>query len=285
MLELVGGLLSVTFDVFTQKLQLFRLPSLADIGGPVEGCTCIVTGPTSGIGRETASTLARRNAHVVLACRSLERGEKLRKALLEEGAKNGKTPSLEVQILDVACLDSVRKFASSWQQRPLHILVNNAGMFTMGAGRVVTKDGFEGHMGTNFLGPFLLTMLLLPCMQRTAKVSNHGHPIRVVNVSSKMHELSPGIDVRDPHFAKGRAYSSLAAYNRSKLAQVVFTAELRRRLPAESGIVTTAVHPGEVMTDVVRTLPGLMQTAYRFFMRPFCLSPAEGARGFVEYMK
>ena len=60
------------------------------------------------------------------------------------------------------------------------------------------------------------------------------------------------------------------------ILQVVFTAELRRRLPAESGIVTTAVHPGEVMTDVVRTLPGLMQTAYRFFMRPFCLSPAEG---------
>ena len=138
-------------------------------------------------------------------------------------------------------------------------------------------------MGTNFLGPFLLTMLLLPCMQRTAKVvracrahvpflcclhlpfkmslcrqllhdrlvgerckhcvltykicsvsewhidptvvvqSNHGHPIRVVNVSSKMHELSPGIDVRDPHFAKGRAYSSLAAYNRSKLAQVALS--------------------------------------------------------------
>ena len=139
-------------------------------------------------------------------------------------------------------------------------------------------DGFEGHMGTNYLGPFLLTMLLLPCLQRTAaKVrlvehmlfpaivcvsehsylrnsslwyvyrpsrlllrllhsarhraaltpafsmqSNHGRPIRIVNVSSKMHELSPGIDVRDPHFAMGRAYSSLAAYNRSKLAQVAF---------------------------------------------------------------
>lgn len=156
--------------------------------------------------------------------------------------------------------------------------------------------------------------------------SNHGRPVRIVNVSSKMHELSPGIDIGDPHFAKGRAYSSLAAYNRSKLAQVlltiplgncglgvrsnaglailalaglqahyamslkggailqslleiwqvVFTAELRRRLPAKGGIVTAAVHPGEVMTDVVRTLPGLMQTAYRFFMRPFCLSPAEG---------
>ena len=138
-------------------------------------------------------------------------------------------------------------------------------------------------------------------------------------MSSKMHELAPGINLADPHFASGRGYSSLAAYNRSKLAQVpelapclrlmppcsfgsilqpapsgesvkehlervsmlrmqvLFTAELRRRLPPDCGVVAVAVHPGEVMTDVVRSLPGPMQSAYRFFMRPFCLSPPEGS--------
>ncbi|EIE26364.1 NAD(P)-binding protein [Coccomyxa subellipsoidea C-169] len=196
----------------------------------------------SGIGRETAATLVRRNAHVVLACRNAERGEKLRKELYEEG----------VQLLDVASLESVRSFAKSWQQqnRPLHMLVNNAGIFSMGAERSLTEDGFEAHMGTNHLGPFLLTMLLLPNLRQTAKRSNHSLPVRIVNVSSKMHELAPSIDTADPHFGEQKAYSSLAAYNRSKLAQILFTAELRRRLPGDCGVTAAAVHPGEVMTDV-----------------------------------
>ncbi|BDA41074.1 Retinol dehydrogenase 11 [Coccomyxa sp. Obi] len=282
-MELFGGLIAVTLDVFLQKLHLRNVPALADIGGPAEGCTCIVTGPTSGIGAETAATLVRRNAHVVLACRSAERGEKLRKQLYEEGIKAGRQPSLEVQLLDVASLDSIRRFAKSWheQKRPLHMLINNAGIFSMGADRSRTEEGFEAHMGTNYLGPFLLTMLLLPNLRQTAKKNNHNKPVRIVNVSSKMHELASGIDKDDPHFEAQHSYSSLAAYNRSKLAQVVFTAELRRRLPGDCGIAVTAVHPGEVMTDVVRSLPALMQSAYRFFMRPFCLSPAEGARSSI----
>jgi len=152
-------------------------------------------------------------------------------------------------------------------------------------------------------------------------------PVRIVSVASKMHELAAGVDVDDPHFAAKGAFSSLAAYNRSKLCQarrrpaprpstgradallaevhqrgrhavqrgeppnviewppsatcatqVLFTAELRRRLPPGCGVVAAAVHPGEVMTDVVRTLPAPMQAVYRAAMRPFCLSPAQGAR-------
>ena len=250
---------------------------------------------SSGIGRETAACLARRGATVVLACRDTARGD----ALAAQLAKDAATaclppPSTLVRRLDVADLDSVRSFASAWGGAPLHALVCNAGVFAMGDATRCTAPGtaLETHAVTNHLGHFLLTLLLLPALARTGTPAS---PARIVHVSSKLHEFAAGEDLAADPLTR-RSYTPLAAYARSKLAQVVFTAELRRRLSGLVGgkekddasppavtpsIVVTAVHPGEVMTDVVRSLPRIVQAAYRAIMTPFLLSPSDGARSSV----
>jgi retinol dehydrogenase 12 len=188
---------------------MWNLPPLDLIGSPVPpGTVCIVTGPTSGIGKETAAELARRGAHgallfpllgrineeysflviamllstpfpaVVLACRSVERGEIVRR-LLEHSAGNGRAdglPKVDVMELDLSSLISIRRFSLEWERRglPLHVLVNNAGLFAMSAARADTVDGLESHMATNHLGHFLLTLLLVPAMKRAAKAVG-GH--------------------------------------------------------------------------------------------------------------
>ena len=263
---------------------------------------------SSGIGKEVAATFARRGATVVLACRSPDRGEALVAELEAEAvASRAPRPSLRVARLDVADLASVRSFARSWGDNPLHALVNNAGIFVMGdAARRETADGAEAHSATNHLGHFLLTLLLLPALRATGVPTKPAH---VVHVASKLHEFARGEDLAADPFLR-RAYTPLAAYARSKLAQVVFAAELRRRLRGGEGgasgpgagrvarrvaaasagppsslpppsVVVTAVHPGEVATNVVRSLPAWMVAAYRALMGAVLLTPAQGARSAV----
>ena len=251
---------------------------------------------SSGIGRETAACLARRGATVVLACRDTARGDALAAQLASDASTAGlPPPSTLVRRLDVADLDSVRAFARTWGGAPLHSLVCNAGVFAMGDATRRTAQGtaLETHAVTNHLGHFLLTLLLLPALARTGTPSS---PARIVHVSSKLHEFAAGEDLAADPLTR-RSYTPLAAYARSKLAQVVFTAELRRRLSVLVGgvkkegdsspptvtpsIVVTAVHPGEVMTDVVRSLPSIVQAAYRAIMTSFLLSPCDGARSSV----
>ncbi|KAK9806291.1 hypothetical protein WJX72_008741 [[Myrmecia] bisecta] len=285
MLIWLWRLLEVVADVFFQRCFMRGLPPLTGVGGPVEGCNCIVTGPTSGIGGETAKELVRRRANVYLACRSMERGTKLKAELMTVARQAGNpNPTIEVLQLDVSSLASVRAFAQAWQQRgrPLHVLVNNAGIFSMGAARSETVDGVEAHLGTNYLGPFLLTMLLLPALRAAAQQAANGHPplARIVHVSSSLHEL--GIIQRgDMQLIRPRRIFSVIAYGNSKLAQILFAAEMRRRLPKDSGIVVCAVHPGEVLTDVVRSLPPAIRTLYRWIMRHILLTPTEGARSSI----
>ncbi|PRW61076.1 short-chain dehydrogenase reductase SDR [Chlorella sorokiniana] len=265
---------SVAVECFLQKLWMRGLPSLDLIGGPAEGLTVIVTGPTSGIGRETAAELARRGATVVLACRSIPKGEALKKELEEQAAAGGQpAPKLEVQELDLSSLQSVRQFAQAWRssRRPLHVLVNNAGIFAMSAARETTRDGFEAHLGTNHLAHFLLTLLLLPSLRLAAEQT--GRPGRVVHVSSKIHFMG---SIHRDDLNLERSYNSLAAYGQSKLAQVLFAWELQRRTGGK--VVSVALHPGEVMTDVVRSLPGPLQRAYRLLLQAILLTPQQGAR-------
>ena len=149
--------------------------------------------------------------------------------------------------------------------------MNNAGIFDIGGSkRSLTADGHEAHFGTNYLAPALLTLLLLPHLQQAPKP-------RVVFVSSKLHQLG-SIDWRDPSFGLGRRYTSTAAYSQSKLAEVVLCRELERRA---EWLRCVSVHPGNVVTDVVRTLPALVQKAYRIVMGALLLTPAQGARSAV----
>ncbi|GBG00471.1 hypothetical protein Rsub_13152 [Raphidocelis subcapitata] len=304
-----------------QKLSMWDLPAADELAGDVKGLTAVVTGPTSGIGEATAAVLARRGAHVVLACRSRSKGEALAKRLAAEAAAAGApSPSLEVMQLDLDSLESVRAFVAAWNaaQRPLHLLLNNAGVFNMGVARATTADGFESHMGTNHLAHFLLTLGLLPALRRgaadpAARARLGG--ARVVNVSSSMLMFGAGLGAgdADPELAAEGSYRSEAAYGRSKLAQVLFARELRRRLARESDadardaaaaaadaaggragpkwhevdgvhaegpprVQVYAVHPGYVLTDVVRSLPAVVQRAYRLLMSRILLTPEQGAR-------
>jgi NAD(P)-dependent dehydrogenase (short-subunit alcohol dehydrogenase family) len=192
------------------------------------GRTAIVTGASSGIGLETARALAAHGARVVLAVRDEARGAAAASALPGPG------PS-EVRLLDLASLDSVRAFARDWSG-PVDLLINNAGVMIPPLSR--TPDGFERQFGTNHLGHFALTNLLLPSISG-----------RVVTVSSNAHR-SGRIDFGDLNWER-RRYRPWQAYAQSKLANLLFTAELQRRL-ADAGwsVLSMAAHPGYAATNL-----------------------------------
>jgi NAD(P)-dependent dehydrogenase (short-subunit alcohol dehydrogenase family) len=190
------------------------------------GRTVVVTGAYRGLGLATARALAAAGARVVLAVRDRTRGET---------AAAGLRGDVEVRRLDLADLDSVRAFASGWSG-PLDVLVNNAGVMAVPAG--VTVDGFELQFGTNHLGHFALTNLLLP------QVTD-----RVVTLSSTMHRVGT-IVLEDLNWQR-RPYSPERAYGQSKLANLLFTLELQRRLTvAGSPVRATAAHPGWAATNL-----------------------------------
>ncbi|KAK9853628.1 hypothetical protein WJX84_011426 [Apatococcus fuscideae] len=279
-LSLLGGCLEIVAEIALQRWKLRKMPSLEQTGGSLQGKTCIVTGPTSGIGQATAEELCRRGAAVILACRSQQRGDALVAKLRHQAQqRHQKAPDCQVLLLDLSSLASVRSFAAAWrsQNRPLHRLINNAGLFTIGGARRVNADGAEEHMATNHLGHFLLTLLLLPSMKQG---SQPGDPARIVSVSSRLHLLGK-LDPRDMQLSSSPPLVSLRNYSNSKLAQVMMTAELRRRLGADSGIIAFAVHPGEVLTDVVRSLPPPMPRLYRWVFLHILLTMQEGARASV----
>ncbi|MFG3022112.1 oxidoreductase [Streptomyces sp. NPDC048254] len=197
-----------------------RLPDLS-------GRTAVVTGANSGIGFTAADALARSGAHVVFAVRDLERG---RAAAVKVSG------STEVRRLDLADLASVREFAAGWD-RPLDLLINNAGVMMLP--EQSTKDGFEMQFGTNHLGHFALTNLLLPFLED-----------RVVTVSSGLHRGGDGTIHFDDVNLRG-TYSPTRAYAQSKLANLLFTLELQRRLTeAGSPVRALAAHPGYAATNL-----------------------------------
>jgi retinol dehydrogenase-12 len=203
--------------------------------------TSLVTGGNTGIGRATAEGLAARGGRVYIACRSAAKGEE---AVAAIRAATGSS-SVWCLALDLADLSSVRSCAASFLAlgEPLHVLVNNAGV----AGRRgLTRQGFELMFGVNHLGHFLLTSLLLGCLEASG-------PARVVTVASDAHYTAPGIDyaaLRRP----ARHITGLPEYAVSKLCNVAFSQELARRT-AGTGVTTYALHPGLVASDIWRRVP------------------------------
>jgi NAD(P)-dependent dehydrogenase (short-subunit alcohol dehydrogenase family) len=192
------------------------------------GRTAVVTGANSGLGIPTAQALGKAGAHVVLAVRDLDKGREAATAV---------PGSHEVRHLDLADLSSVRRFAASWDG-DLDLLINNAGVMMAPEGR--TKDGFETHFGTNHLGHFALTNLLLPHITD-----------RVVTVSAAAHRWVSGIDFDNLDLSG--AYNPRHAYGQSKLANLLFTLELQRRLgEIGSPVRALAAHPGLAATNLLR---------------------------------
>jgi retinol dehydrogenase-12 len=221
------------------------------------GKNAIVTGANTGIGRVTASTLARRGARVFLACRSEERT----RPVLDEIKQGG--GQAEFLALDLADLASVRACAAAFLHRDeaLALLVNNAGL---AGAHGTTKDGFEIAFGTNHLGPYLFTRLLLGALERAGEA-------RIVNVASTGHYRAQGIDW-DAARKPTASATGFPEYCASKLANVLFTCELARRTP--KAVQSFSLHPGAVASDVWREVPW----GVRHVMKLFMLSSEEGAR-------
>jgi len=226
---------------------------------------------------ETASAIVRKGAKVVLACRNLDKGKKLAQSIVEEARHIGKIVHVpKVMELDVSSLESVRRFAHHWKSigDPIDVLINNAGIFNMGVPRSSTVDGYEAHLGTNYMGHVLLVSLLLPYLEDAARHSD----ARVIFVSSKLHKVG---SVHFDDLQLERKYSPLLAYSQSKLAQLLVVRHLREAFKSNPRIVCLSLHPGEVLTDVVKTLPRPVQRLYRMVMQFFLLTPRQGCRSTV----
>jgi NAD(P)-dependent dehydrogenase (short-subunit alcohol dehydrogenase family) len=212
---------------------------------PQIGKRVLITGANSGIGYHAALTLARKGAQVILACRDRQRGEEALARL------NAATPDAraELAILDLASLESVHQFAQRelTGQRPIHILINNAGVMAPPK-RLETADGFELQFGTNVLGHFALTALLMPAL-KLAATGSPDRP-RIVTIASIAHKRGQ-INLDDLQSEK--TYSPMQAYRQSKLANLMFAFELDRRLrAANSPVMSVAAHPGVANTNLFR---------------------------------
>eukprot|EP00262_Sarcandra_glabra_P003358 TRINITY_DN14034_c0_g1_i1.p1 TRINITY_DN14034_c0_g1~~TRINITY_DN14034_c0_g1_i1.p1 ORF type:complete len:323 (-),score=56.25 TRINITY_DN14034_c0_g1_i1:284-1252(-) len=216
--------------------------------------TAIVTGGASGIGTETARVLALRGAHVIIAARNIEAANDAKQLILKD---NG-SARVDVLKLDLCSLKSVRDFADTFNalNLPLNILINNAGV--MFCPYQLSKDGVEMQFATNHLGHFLLTNLLLDKIKNTARVT--GIEGRIVNLSSIAHLHTYEDGIRFDKINDQVGYSDKKAYGQSKLANILHAKELSRRLQEEGANVTVnAVHPGLIMTNLMRHSAVLMK--------------------------
>ena len=215
------------------------------------GKVIIVTGANSGIGYEAAKEFARKDAQTILACRSVDKAQRALNQIQAE------IPSAAVDVikLDLASQKSIRKFADIFKSKydRLNILVNNAGVMMVSYGK--TEDGFERQFGTNHLGHFALTGLLIDLLKNTPSS-------RVVNVSSNGHHQGY-MDFNNLMYENGKGYSRMGAYGRTKLANLLFTYELQRRF-GSAGIntIATAAHPGLTNTALADHFFGVR------FLRP-----------------
>ena len=226
----------------------------------MQGQVCVVTGATSGIGKAAAAALARQGAEVIVVGRDPGRAEATAAAIQAGGA-----PPPKVEIADLARLDQVRALAGRLNQTldRVDVLINNAGLVLNE--RRVTPDGYEYVFAVNHLAPFLLTNLLRPKLTASA-------PARVITVSSDAHTAAR-LDLDDPNLEHG--WSSWRSYSNSKLANILFTRELARRLDG-TGVTANCLHPGVVRTGFGRDARPLMRVGITI-ARPFMLSPERGA--------
>jgi NAD(P)-dependent dehydrogenase (short-subunit alcohol dehydrogenase family) len=232
----------------------------------MDGTTVVITGANAGVGKATAVGLARAGATVIMTARDRARGV----AALNDVREQSGSDAVELMSLDLASFASIRTFADELQSRHdrLDVLVNNAGLVSRT--RTETEDGFETTFGVNHLGHFLLTSLLLGPLRA-------GAPSRIVVVASHAHKQARrGLDFTD--LQSERKYSPMAAYARSKLANIYFARELARRLDG-SGVTANSLHPGFVGSRFGRDGDGgRFGDVVMALARPLAISPEKGAR-------
>ncbi|TMI27366.1 SDR family oxidoreductase [Candidatus Bathyarchaeota archaeon] len=240
--------------------------------GRITGQTCLVTGGTRGIGWSAALQLAAQGGHVVLTCRDLEQGQRAVNNIQERlyGIMD-RAGSINKLQADFRSLDSVRHLAQDFKQEygRLDILVNNAGVLR--TKRYLTKDGYEETFQVNHLAPFLLTNQLLPLLKKSA-------PSRIVNLASDAHN---GARIYFDDLNGEKKYGGLRAYGQSKLANVLFTYELSRRLRGTS-VTANALHPGAVASHLGEGEPGLFPKVFRT-LKLFYTNPGTAAQS-VTYL-
>jgi retinol dehydrogenase 12 len=229
----------------------------------MNGKICLVTGATNGIGKATALALAQMGATVVIVGRNPAKCV----AVVDEIKSVSGNDAVEALVADLSIMAEVRKLADAFKAKypQLHVLVNNAGG-AFGT-REMTAEGFERTFALNYLNYFLLTNLLLDRLKASA-------PARIVNVSSDSHKGAQ-LDFDDLQSEKGSF--ALKAYGRSKLADIVFSYELARRL-AGTGVTVNALHPGLVRTGFASNLGAVVSTAINLAMRFVALTPEQGAQ-------
>lgn len=227
---------------------MVQTASMSDLTGRV----CVITGANTGIGLATARELARRGARLVLACRSRDKTERV----IDELKQATGNPAIEFLALDLASLDQVRSAAAELLGRdlPIHLLINNAGLAGQ---RGLTTDGFELAFGVNHLGHFLFTELLLDRIRAST-------PARIVTLASQSHYGAKGIDWEAVR-RRTRSITGMREYGVSKLANVLHSAELGRRL-AGTGITSYSLHPGVIASDIWRRMPFPARQIARSFM-------------------
>lgn len=226
----------------------------------LQGKVALVTGANSGIGRVTALELARRGVRVVITCRNLERAQ----SVLDEIRADTPNSKVDFIPLELSSFESIRACARAFidLNLPLHILVNNAGL---AGAKGLTQEGFELAFGVNHVGTFLLTQLLMPKLQASA-------PARIVTVASRAHMKAKRFDWQAVR-QKSRSLTGIPEYCASKLANVLFSAELARRLQG-TGVNTYALHPGVVATDVWRAVPW----PFQYWIKRKMITPEQGAQ-------
>jgi retinol dehydrogenase 12 len=229
----------------------------------MQGKHVAITGPTAGIGRSAALELARQGAQLTLFCRSREKGQELQQEIVAAG---GLQPA--VIVMDMADLSSVRRAAEAFlaANKTLDVLLNNAGVIN--TSRKVTVDGFEETLAVNHFAPFLLTGMLLPLLLQTPGA-------RIVNVASGAHAFVKSMGFEDLQ-ATG-SYKTFREYGRSKLANILFTRSLARRL-AGRDITVNCLHPGGVATSLGTQNRGLISKYIPLLLKPFFRSPEQGAQ-------
>ena len=231
------------FGAFTTAREVLE-------GHDLTGCTAIVTGGATGIGIETARALAEAGAEVVIAVRKPDLGAEA----IDDINKTAKGPKARVELVDLSDLKTVRAFADRWGDRPLHLLVNNAGV--MACPQAYTTDDLEMQIGSNHFGHYLLSILLAPALEKGAK---DGQNARIVALSSTGHLRSP-MHFDDPHY-RVRPYDKWEAYGQSKTANALFAVGFNQRFK-DRGVIANAVMPGGIITPLQRHLPRAEMIAF-----------------------
>ncbi|MHA1443161.1 MAG: SDR family oxidoreductase [Candidatus Hodarchaeales archaeon] len=227
---------------------------------------CMITGANSGIGKITALELAKMDAHIIMVCRNKNKGILSQREILERTGN----PNIDLMVADLSSQASIRNFVDKFREQyeTLHILIQNAG--TIAKKRLLTTEGLETTFATNYLGPFLLTNLLLDVLITSA-------PSRIISISSGMHHRA-SIDLEDLQSTK--AYKNINAYSISKLANILFIYELHHRLRKSgvTNVTSNAVHPGFIRTNFGMNGLNWFQKLGMKIVHPFlAISPQEGA--------